>query len=126
MTTEPLEMVAESVLTSVARLRRFAVAACREHSPAVDCETVALLVSEVSTNALVHGAGQVRLRVLPMPGALRVEVLDASPALPCKREASLLDEGGRGMALVEALASAWGADTSADGGKTVWFEVLDR
>jgi anti-sigma regulatory factor (Ser/Thr protein kinase) len=120
--TQPLEMVAESVLTSVARIRRFATRACRAHAPRVDCDTVALLVSEVATNALVHGAGEVRIRVVPYPGGLRVEVRDGSRRLPAKREATVLDEGGRGIALVEALAAAWGSEATADG-KKVWFEV---
>jgi hypothetical protein len=33
-----------------------------------------------------------------------------------------MDEGGRGIALVDALSSGWGAETTPDG-KTVWFEV---
>ena len=122
MPASPLEMVAESVLTSVARIRRFATSACATHAPGVDCDTVALLVSEVATNALVHGAGEVRVRVVPRPRGVRVEVLDGSPQLPAKRAATVYDEGGRGIALVEAVATAWGSQATAEG-KTVWFEL---
>jgi anti-sigma regulatory factor (Ser/Thr protein kinase) len=122
VTTPPLEMVADSVLTSVARLRHFAADAVSVHAPDVDGDTVALLVSEVATNALVHGAGAVRLRVVPLPRGVRVEVLDGSRTLPRRRAATLYDEGGRGIALVEAFAAAWGSELTADG-KTVWFEV---
>ncbi len=122
MTTPPLEMVAESVLTSVARLRHFATDAVSIHAPDVDGDTVALLVSEVATNALVHGAGDVRLRVVPQPRGVRVEILDGSSTLPRRRSATLYDEGGRGIALVEAMATAWGSEVTADG-KKVWFEV---
>ena len=115
-------MVAESVLTSVARLRHFATDAVSLHAPDVDCDTVALLVSEVATNALVHGNGNVRLRVVPRPRGVRIEVLDGSSTLPRRRAATLYDEGGRGIALVEAMATSWGAETTADG-KVVWFEV---
>ncbi len=122
MTAQPLEMVAETVPASVARIRRFAAQACRQSAPGTDCDTVLLLVSEVATNALVHGAGQVLVRVVPTEGGVRIEVVDGSPALPRPRTAKDTDEGGRGLALVEALSSAWGAEP-VDGGKTVWFEV---
>ncbi len=116
-------MVAETVPSSVARIRRFVVDAARSHDPAIDTDVVALLVSELATNALVHGDGQVRVRVLPRDAGIRVEVGDASPRVPARRTPDLTDEGGRGIALVEALASAWGVKPSPDRGKTVWFEL---
>jgi len=120
--TQPLEMTAETVPTSVARIRRFVTHATGEVAPGVEPDTVALLVSEVATNALVHGVGQVRVRVLPTAAGVRVEVHDGSSVLPTKRDATPLDEGGRGVALVEALSSSWGSQADDDG-KTVWFEV---
>ncbi len=122
MTPEPFELLAETVPASVARIRRFAVETSRSTAPAVDADTVALLVSEVATNALVHGAGRVRVRVRPTGGGLRVEVHDEGPTLPSRRQATPMDEGGRGIALVDALSSGWGAEATPDG-KTVWFEV---
>lgn len=122
VTAEPYEMLADTVPASVARIRRFAAQAARRSAPAVDADTVALLVSEVATNALVHGDGKVRVRVRPTERGLRVEVHDDNPALPARRQATPLDEGGRGIALVEALSSGWGAERTDDG-KTVWFEV---
>jgi anti-sigma regulatory factor (Ser/Thr protein kinase) len=119
---EPMEMVAETVPSSVARLRRFAVDACRLSASSVDADTVALLVSEVATNALVHGAGEVRVRVVPKPAGVRIEVADGSASMPRRRQATSVDEGGRGIALVEALSTAWGAEADDDG-KTVWFEL---
>lgn len=116
------ELVADTVPASVARIRRFAADACRTATPTVDSDTVALLVSEVATNALVHGEGSVRIRVSRTTSGLRVEVHDGSPALPSRRQATPMDEGGRGIALVEALSSGWGAERTDDG-KTVWFEV---
>lgn len=122
VTGEPYEMLADTVPASVARIRRFAAQAARTSAPAVDADTVALLVSEVATNALVHGDGKVRVRVRPTARGLRVEVHDDNPALPARRQATPMDEGGRGIALVEALSSGWGAERTDDG-KTVWFEV---
>ena len=124
VTPDPLDLVAETVPSSVARIRRFVVDACRAQAPDVDSDTVALLVSEVATNALVHGDGEVRVRVrvLPRPPGVRVEVVDGSSTLPQRRQASAVDEGGRGIVLVEALSTAWGSHASPPG-KTVWFEL---
>ena len=117
----PETLVVPSVPRSVAEVRRFAVASCAESSTEI-CDTVALLVSEVATNALVHGAGDVEVRVLQRDGRLRVEVSDGSPELPRPRAVGPDAEGGRGLALVDALATDWGTATSATG-KVVWFEV---
>jgi anti-sigma regulatory factor (Ser/Thr protein kinase) len=122
VTSEPYELLADTVPASVARIRRFAVETSRTTAPAVDADTVALLVSEVATNALVHGAGRVRVRVRATRQGLRVEVHDEDSTLPSRRQATPMDEGGRGIALVDALSSGWGAETTPDG-KTVWFEV---
>jgi serine/threonine-protein kinase RsbW len=111
-----------SLPASVSRIRRFAVAACREVAGGQVCDTVELLVSEVATNALVHGAGDVRVDVHTQGGAVRIEVSDDSTALPVPRDAGPEGENGRGMALVEALSSDWGTEARPDG-KTVWFEV---
>ncbi len=115
-------LVVPSLPASIASVRRFAVAACRNSGMCVLCDTVALLVSEVATNALLHGSGDVQVRVTADDGVLRVEVSDGSPALPHVRAAGPLEEGGRGLALVESLASAWGVQPTDDG-KVVWFEL---
>ena len=111
-----------SLPASIASVRRFAVKACRDSGLVSLCDTVALLVSEVATNALVHGNGDVQVRVLAEQGVLRVEVSDESPRLPVPRAAGPLEEGGRGLALVETLASAWGVQPEGSG-KIVWFEL---
>jgi anti-sigma regulatory factor (Ser/Thr protein kinase) len=123
VSSQAQEMVAETVPASVARIRRFAVDACRSTADGVDSDTVALLVSEIATNALVHGTGQVVVRVLPAAASgVRIEVRDGSSRLPARRRATAMDEGGRGIALVEELAQAWGSELTCDG-KTVWFEL---
>lgn len=118
---EPGSIVVPSVPRSVAAVRRFAVEQCAGVS-ADACDTVALLVSEVATNALVHGRGDVEVKVFRLRDVVRVEVADSSPDLPRQRAADADAEGGRGLALVDALAVAWGTHQRA-GGKTVWFEV---
>ena len=118
----PGRLTVPSLPASVSRIRRFAVAACRDVGAAGVCDTVALLVSEVATNALVHGAGDVRVDVRTQGGSVRIEVSDDSTALPVPRDAGTDGESGRGMALVQALSSDWGTEARPDG-KTVWFEV---
>ncbi|MFJ8604480.1 ATP-binding SpoIIE family protein phosphatase [Streptomyces shenzhenensis] len=83
-----------------------------------------LLLSEVVTNALVHADSDVDLRVRRYPHCLRVEVRDSDPhpAINVGRPGEAQAEGGRGMMIVSALASAWGNSPSGRG-KTVWFEL---
>lgn len=73
--------------------------------------TVQLLVSEIVTNAIVHGnAESVSFRVTCDVGAgeVLIEVDDYSSGAPRVREAGPEDEGGRGMRLVAYFARDWG------------------
>jgi serine/threonine-protein kinase RsbW len=87
----------------------------------VDVLAVELATSEVVTNALVHAEGEVALTVLVEDDFVRVEVADASPALPVAPRAPPDAISGRGMAIVEAVSDRWGVDELPDGGKLVWF-----
>lgn len=82
-----------------------------------------LIVSELVTNAVLHGfpPGQLSLEV----GAdqIRVAVEDSSEALPVLRAHDDDAHRGRGIALVDALADRWGVDTNSAGQKQVWFEL---
>ena len=112
-----------SLPASIASVRRFAVQACHAGAFAPSlCDTLALLVSEVATNALVHGTGDVQVRVTTRERVLRVEVADDSPQMPQPRSAGLLEEGGRGLSLVDQLAQGWGVYREG-AGKVVWFEL---
>ena len=51
-----------------------------------------------------------------------VEVFDADLRLPRIRSAGESDEGGRGLYLVDQLATRWGSRPTKDG-KAVWFEL---
>ncbi|GCB45088.1 ATP-binding protein [Kutzneria buriramensis] len=90
---------------------------------------IVLCVSELATNALVHGVPPGRgflLRLLPMPydAGVRVEVHDSGggvPAVPLSQQVREPDEGGRGLLLVSELADKWGVGERAPG-KIVWCE----
>ncbi|MDJ0465382.1 SpoIIE family protein phosphatase [Streptomyces sp. H27-C3] len=84
-------------------------------------DTTELLVSELVTNALRYGEGEIRLRLL-RDRTLVCEVWDGGLVQPRRRRARVTDEGGRGLQLVELLSAAWGSRRTPRG-KTVWFEL---
>jgi anti-sigma regulatory factor (Ser/Thr protein kinase) len=86
-------------------------------------ETVELLTSEVITNALVHARSAPELAVRVRPQVVRVEVVDGSPVVPIRRSIEAEALSGRGIAIVDSLASSWGVTDLSPDGKTVWFEV---
>lgn len=93
--------------------------------PVVD--VAQLLTSELVTNAVRHGGGDVTLEVRADERLVRVEVGDDGPQLPSPGPAPMPSGavgGGRGLALLSALADAWGtARRPASPGKVVWFEL---
>ncbi|WTQ62283.1 PAS domain-containing SpoIIE family protein phosphatase/ATP-binding protein [Streptomyces sp. NBC_00158] len=84
-------------------------------------DTTELLVSELVTNALRYGEGEIRLRLL-LDRTLVCEVWDGNLAQPRRRRARDTDEGGRGLQLVGLLSAGWGTRRTHRG-KTVWFEL---
>ena len=84
-------------------------------------ETAALLVSELVTNAVMHGRGDITLSVHCADSQLIVGVGDQSTDPPVIDPHPSIDQlGGRGLFLVDTLASSWDYQIAA-GGKTVWF-----
>ncbi|WP_189135000.1 SpoIIE family protein phosphatase [Wenjunlia tyrosinilytica] len=107
--------------TSVARARELSRARLGDWGLDGLVDTTELLVSELVTNALRHGEGDIRLRLL-LDRTLVCEVWDAGLVQPRRRRARDTDEGGRGLQLVSLLADGWGSRRTPLG-KTVWFEL---
>jgi anti-sigma regulatory factor (Ser/Thr protein kinase) len=85
-------------------------------------ETVALLVTELVTNAILHARTPLLLTLESRPGHVRICVEDRSSDEPALQRYDTDAVTGRGLALVDQLASSWGVDTTGSG-KVVWCEV---
>jgi anti-sigma regulatory factor (Ser/Thr protein kinase) len=120
---ESVATVLPPVPPSVASARRFVAAALRRHHTIPDViDTACLLTSELVTNALVHARSRVKLTVSVTGRRIRVEVGDASDAQPRPRPMADDATTGRGLHIVDAMATRWGSSSTADG-KRVWFEL---
>jgi anti-sigma regulatory factor (Ser/Thr protein kinase) len=98
-------------------------------------DTIELLVSELTTNAVQAMAGQddqpaIRLRLLSDNARVRIEVWDSDPRSPAPKDPAadgipdLEAEGGRGLFLVAALSTRWAwIPTQDPAGKAVWCEL---
>ncbi|PSK86234.1 anti-sigma regulatory factor (Ser/Thr protein kinase) [Murinocardiopsis flavida] len=91
---------------------------------------LALIVSELATNACRHSCsarpgGAYTLTLTRYEDRVRITVTDAGPRpVPAPRPSSApeTDESGRGLALVAAVAHTWGVDNDT-GGTRVWAEI---
>jgi hypothetical protein len=108
----------------IPRSRRF-VAQALSANGAVATDAVLLVASELVTNAIRHGRGDVELRVDLTGEQVRLEVLDdghAELGLPDVQPRPL-EEGGRGLPLVSAVSRRWGSGFDDHGRTLVWAEL---
>lgn len=87
-----------------------------------------LALTELVANVVRHVPGRhCSVLILRAEDGVRVEVADTCPRLPEAGSAGPLDDGGRGLALVEAVSDRWGVfPEPGRGGKTVWFECVAK
>ncbi|MGW0087227.1 SpoIIE family protein phosphatase [Streptomyces sp. NPDC003393] len=106
---------------AVAHARALATAQLTEWGLEHVADIAELIVSELVTNAIRHGAAPITLRLIRHQ-VLVCEVTDASDTVPRLRHARVTDESGRGLFLVSQLSGRRGTRYSPEG-KTVWAEL---
>ena len=111
-------------IPEIPRSRRF-VAEVLERSGASATDAVLLVASELVTNAVCHGAGEVELRVDVRGDEVRLEVLDGGHArvVAPRAVAAPTATGGRGLQLVREVSRRWGSGFDAAGRTLVWAEL---
>jgi anti-sigma regulatory factor (Ser/Thr protein kinase) len=130
----------EPLASSVRRARLFVVDKLQEWRCDALVDTVALLTSELATNAVVHTGQPFSIHVSRRGLVVRVEVADQDSVLPKRRQvldldappeeandlfgrSRAVDRSFSGLGIVDRTASAWGSERTPDG-KVVWFEVV--
>ena len=92
--------------------------------PEAQRQDAELVISELVTNVLRHGLGDVVVRTSLADGdLLQVSVTDSGPELPALRPFDPGRIGGVGLRIVDRLASEWGV-APFPGGKTVWAVLV--
>jgi hypothetical protein len=81
-----------------------------------------LLVSELVTNAVLHARTELTLSLDRKESVVRVQVEDHNPRLPVLRTHGNEAGTGRGLRVLDKMASSWGSYNIGDG-KVVWFEI---
>ena len=107
---------------AVPRARRFAVAALAGLFPDELVDDAALIISELVTNAFLHGDPPVVVRISARAHLVHIEVADDSRSAPMRGRPDGTAMTGRGMGLIESLSSRWGVAPEATG-KRVWCEL---
>jgi anti-sigma regulatory factor (Ser/Thr protein kinase) len=105
---------------AVSSAREFSTGAAGVSGPSR--EDVALITSELVTNAALHGAGDVIVRVERGADNVRIAVFDDAPSHPNRLHPAPSSETGRGLGIVEMVADGWGV-TPEGSGKWVWADV---
>jgi anti-sigma regulatory factor (Ser/Thr protein kinase) len=113
---------------SVTDARHFTTATLESWGLDALCDDVALVVSELVTNALRHSLpprlaeapGPIRLRLQHETSFVLCGVLDTGSEAPRRREPDFIAETGRGLHIVESFSATWGWTPLEDGGKIVW------
>lgn len=118
--------------TAPAQVRSFLAArACPLHHAGVQ-ELARLCVSELVTNAVLHGGAPITCEVeCYQSTGMVVRVHDEGPSRPLLQQPAHRDPsrvpaeqmGGRGLALVDLISDCWGVEAAQpeESGKTVWF-----
>jgi DNA-binding NarL/FixJ family response regulator len=122
----PVQVVTRSfprMLESVARARTMTARALTDWGMGHLAGDGLVVVSELATNAVLHARTPFELRLSSHPRSFRIAVLDHGPGTPEPLAPSGVRPHGRGLQIVDAMASAWGVSGLKEGTKLVWAEL---
>ena len=95
--------------------------------PSVMRQRLALLLSELVTNAIQHGGAgpheTIQVQLSATPKTVRVEVHDPGARGKVTTDRLEAETGGYGLLLVDRLADGWGRERTEAGGSLAWFEL---
>lgn len=86
-----------------------------------DPDAAELLTAELAANAVFHADSDYEVRLIAGEHSVRVEVVNDRPEMIAAL-VKATTEGGRGLTIVDRMASAWGVETTPEH-KTIWFEL---
>jgi anti-sigma regulatory factor (Ser/Thr protein kinase) len=115
--------------SEISRARELARKALTDWGLADHTDLAELIVSELATNALRHGAGPITVRLTyTQAGDLWLEVHDHGPGQPVLHKTTVDDEQGRGLALLDALIDLHSgirgmAVEASNSGKTIYVAL---
>ncbi len=110
--------------------RRWIIQRCHEWECDALADSAALLVTELVTNVFLHAGTDCLIHAELDRSVLAVTVTDWDAQDLAIRPTSATAEGGRGLAILEAVADVWGIEKTdgsrgSDQGKSVWFHLHD-
>lgn len=111
-------------ITEVAAARRFAIG--RVEGWGLASDEVALVVSELATNAVKHARSPFTVSLSYDADRVFIEVSDLSSQVPELGRPLAGAVGGRGLLIVETLSNSWGVRFPGQSGKAVWAELDAR
>ena len=115
--------------SEISRARELARKALTDWGLADHTDLAELIVSELATNALRHGAGPIDVRLAtPRKATSGLEVHDDGPGRPALQQTTADDEQGRGLALLDALIDLYGgirgmSDDPSNPGKSIYVAL---
>ena len=119
---EPFVAVLRPSTASAGIARELTVSRAHEWGVEALADDLALVVTELVANAVRHGGTDIEVRLFPLGDGVRLEVADSSTRPLRPRPATMMDEGGRGLLLVDALSTRYGVEAERNG-KLVWAEL---
>ncbi|WP_020388966.1 ATP-binding protein [Kribbella catacumbae] len=103
--------------------RRYVAATCELWRCEDIAEDAVAIVSELTANVVRHARTDAVLRLELRRQLLTVAISDDSPTFPVRPPTEDWAENGRGLGIVRALSTAWGANPTISGGKIVWATI---